>query len=117
MPDIGAAFIAHSRRYLREELAPRIRTVVEQLTDEEIWWRPNPASNSIGNLILHLSGNVQQWIVSGVGGFPDTRQRQSEFDATGPIPAPELLAQLDRTLNDADAALGPAPRDEDDPGA
>jgi uncharacterized damage-inducible protein DinB len=105
MSEIGTAFIEHSRRYLRSELAPRLRQAVEKLPDEAVWWRPNPASNSIGNLILHLSGNVRQWIVSGVGGAPDTRARQSEFDASGAATASELLEQLENTLRDADAAL------------
>ena len=61
------AMIALSRRYLREYLT-KIRLAVSVLDDEIVWARPNDASNSIGNLMLHLSGNARQWIVSGIGG-------------------------------------------------
>ena len=56
-----------------------------------MWWRPNEASNSIGNLLLHLWGNVTQWIIGGVGGRPYERHRQQEFDERTHIPAKELL--------------------------
>ena len=70
----------------------------EQLTDEQIWWRPNEASNSIGNLILHLTGNVTQWIIGGVGNQPVVRDRQKEFDERSVISGSELLAKLEQTL-------------------
>ena len=72
----------------------RIAHCVAQLTDEQVWSRPRPDMNSIGNLVLHLTGNVRQLIVTGVGGVPDTRERQAEFDARGPIPSEELLGKL-----------------------
>jgi uncharacterized damage-inducible protein DinB len=78
---------------------------LEKLTDENIWWRPNAESNSIGNLILHLAGNANQWIVSGVGGAPDLRQRQEEFDArTGPARS-DLQSTLRQTIDDVDNVL------------
>jgi len=104
-PDFPAAFLAHSRAYLVDDYLPRIRICVEQLGDEDLWWRPGPASNSVGNLMLHLAGNVRQWIVSGVGGAADTRQRQSEFDERGPLPRQELLARLGAAVDDAAAVL------------
>ena len=76
--EIGRAFIQRSLAYLVGEYFPKIRRCVEGLTDEDIWWRPNPASNSIGNLILHLAGNVRQWVVSGIGGAPDERKRAAQ---------------------------------------
>jgi uncharacterized damage-inducible protein DinB len=99
--DHGSAFIALSSTFLREEFLPRIRAAVERLTDDQVWWRPNEASNSIGNLMLHLSGNVTQWIVGGVGGQPVTRDRQREFDERTPIPRSELLAALSRAVESA----------------
>jgi len=77
----GAAFLRHARFRLRGDYQVKITAAVTELTDEQIWWRPNDASNSVGNLILHLCGNARQWIVSGVGGAPDTRDRASEFAA------------------------------------
>jgi Protein of unknown function (DUF1572) len=82
---------------LCDELAAalgRIAHCVGQLTDDQVWSRPAPPMNSIGNLMLHLAGNVRQLIAAGVGGEPDIRDRQSEFDARGPIPADELLGKL-----------------------
>jgi len=64
MTDVPQAFIAQSRRLLTESYLPRIEQCVEGLSDEQLWWRANSASNSIGNLCLHLNGNVRQWIVS-----------------------------------------------------
>ena len=76
-----------AKRFLSEAQAtfdrylPRIAQSLAQLTDEEIWWRPNAASNSVGNIVLHLSGNIRQWIISGFGGVPDIRERDKEFSA------------------------------------
>lgn len=103
--DIAQSFIDESRRYLSEEYLPKIRACLEQLSSDAIWWRANEESNSIGNLVLHLAGNVRQWIASGVGGAPDTRERQREFSRRDPIDAAELLATLTAAVRDADAAL------------
>jgi len=103
--DTAAAMIALSRRYLREYLT-KIRLSVSVLVDRVIWARPNEASNSIGNLMLHLAGNARQWIVSGVGGAVDVRDRQSEFDHRSPIPVSELIDRLEQTIIDVDRVLG-----------
>lgn len=86
----------------------RIKHCVEQLSDEQLWWRPQPAMNSIGNLVLHLSGNVRQWIVSGIGGAADDRDRPAEFAEQGPIDRVELLARLDRAVAESKSALADA---------
>jgi uncharacterized damage-inducible protein DinB len=104
--NLGQAFLDESRRYLLQEYAVKIRLCLEELSDEDLWWRPNEHANSIGNLLLHLAGNVRQWIVSGVGGAPDTRHRQAEFDERGPVPRAEVLRRLDAALHDADRVLG-----------
>jgi uncharacterized damage-inducible protein DinB len=80
---------------------PRIIRCIEQLSDDEIWWRPNSASNSVGNIVLHLSGNVRQWIISGLGGAPDVRDRDKEFSQQGPIPRAKLKARLTGTVREA----------------
>lgn len=103
--DIGAAFLTQSREYLTAHYLPKILAAVEQLSDEDLWWRPNEAANSVGNLMLHLSGNVRQWIVSGVGGAPDHRERSREFDRRDPLPRTELLETLRATVAEADAVL------------
>ena len=98
-------FIRQSREYLRDDFRPRIRKCLEALSDEDIWWRPNEASNSIGNLILHLCGNARQWIVAGVGRAPDIRRRQEEFDRRDAVPRDELVTNLESTLTLVDQAL------------
>ena len=105
MDEISATFIEESRSYLKTAYLPRIERCLEQLSDEKIWWRPNEESNSIGNLLLHLSGNVRQWITCGIGGAVDARVRQQEFDERRVLPRAELLERLKETLADADAAL------------
>src|SRR5919112_5003220 len=81
MSETGRAFIEEARRLLREDYLPKIERCLEQLDDAQIWWRPNAQSNSVGNLLLHLAGNARQWVVCGVGGGRDARERQAEFDA------------------------------------
>ena len=85
------------RRLLSESL-PRIRKCLAQLSEEEIWHRPNAQTPSIGNLVLHLNGNVRQWVLSTLGGQKDTRQRQLEFDEMGPLPTSKILSDLESTL-------------------
>ena len=103
MPD--HTFLERSRYYLAYEYPTKIRLAVGSLTDDVIWQRPNAESNSIGNLLLHLSGNIRQWIVAGVGGIPGDRDRASEFSAQGGYRGKELIDLLDSAARDADAVL------------
>ena len=105
MMDTGEAFIAHSRALLKSDYLPKIERCLEQLNDADMWWRADAGSNSIGNLLLHLSGNVRQWIVSGVGSAPDLRERQAEFDAHAGLGRAGLLERLKGTLDEVDAVL------------
>ena len=103
--ETGAAFLAQSREYLTAHYLPKITDAIERLSEADLWWRPNNASNSIGNLMLHLAGNIRQWIVSGVGGAPDSRDRASEFARREPLPRDELLAILTEAVLEADAVI------------
>jgi uncharacterized damage-inducible protein DinB len=103
--EVSLAFIGKARSLLMADYLPKIERCLEKLTDEEIWWRSSEESNSIGNLILHLCGNVRQWIVCGLGGAPDTRQRQMEFDERNVISSSDLLSRLRQTLAEVDEAL------------
>lgn len=98
-------FIAEARRHLMQEYLPWLRACLTTLNDEDIWWRPNEKSNSIGNLILHLCGNIRQWIVHGVGGAADERNRPTEFAAREPFSKAELLQKLEATLVEVDSVL------------
>jgi uncharacterized damage-inducible protein DinB len=91
-------FLRATREMLLEQSWPRLRTCVESLTDEQIWWRPNPSSNSIGNLVLHLNGNVTQWIVVSFTRSGDHRDRPAEFSRTEGISREELLQTLAATM-------------------
>lgn len=94
-------FLANSQDILAKQNLPRIVKCLQQLSEEEIWWRPNPASNSVGNLVLHLCGNVRQWIISGLGGEKDRRERDREFAEQGPVAREVLITQLRRTVREA----------------
>jgi hypothetical protein len=83
----------------------RIEHCLGQLNDEQLWWRSQPSLNSIGNLILHLCGNVRQWLVSGVGGASDVRNRPAEFAERGPIPKEELIHTLEAVVEEAKRTL------------
>jgi uncharacterized damage-inducible protein DinB len=110
--DAGQAFIERSRHYLSSDYLPKIRRCLDRLSDEEIWWRPNDASNSVGNLMLHLAGNIRQWVVSGIGKAPDVRERQTEFDERGGVSGPELLGHLEEVLTEVDGVLADLPASE-----
>jgi uncharacterized damage-inducible protein DinB len=98
-------FVERSRHYLGYEYPTKIRLAVESLSDEVIWRRSHDESNSIGNLLLHLAGNIREWIVGGVGGGSVERQRAAEFAARSGPGARELLGRLETTIRDADAVL------------
>lgn len=105
MSAVGQVFIDQSRRYLASEYLPKIRRCVDELSDEDLWWRPNGRSNSVGNLILHLAGNIRQWVVHGIGGGADVRERHEEFDAEGEVGRGEFLERLEKTVRDVDGVL------------
>ncbi len=89
-----------------EQLWSRIRDCLAKLSTDEIWARGHENENAIGNLVLHLNGNVRQWIISGVGGAPDTRARDAEFAARGGVEIAELRERLDATVREAIAVIG-----------
>jgi hypothetical protein len=103
--DLTVLFLEHSRRKLLGEYWPRLRSSVESLTEDQVWSRPNASSNSIGNLILHLNGNVYQWLVASFNRLEDTRNRPAEFAETGSVPVSELLARLGKTIKGAGEVL------------
>ncbi len=88
------------------QLSTRIVDCLGRLSDEQIWVRGNENQNAIGNLVLHLCGNVRQWILSGVGGQPDVRERDAEFAARGSLSGSELAARLESTMAEALAVIG-----------
>jgi uncharacterized damage-inducible protein DinB len=98
-------FLELSRSKLLDQYWPRLRSSVESLTEEQVWWRPNEASNSIGNLLLHLNGNVRQWLIASFGRLEDTRDRPAEFAERRAIVPAALLQKLGVTLHEASGVL------------
>jgi len=101
---IDRIFIDYSIKKLRQQ-ASRIQDCLAQLDDGKIWLRGSDAENAIGNLVLHLSGNVRQWIVSGIGGAGDIRVRDREFSTRGDVSKTELSERLSQTVDEAAKAL------------
>jgi len=104
MSSCAEPFINQSTSLLSEYLS-KLTTSLATITKDDVWWRPNEASNSIGNLLLHLRGNVTQWIIGGVGRRPFQRVRPEEFSARDGATAEELLAQLTATVQEARAII------------
>ena len=100
-----AAAVGAAAAHELESALDRIKHCLGQLGDEQVWQRSQPSLNSIGNLILHLCGNLRQWIVAGVGGAPDVRNRPAEFAERGPISKEELLCSLEAVVEEAKRVL------------
>lgn len=110
--DLATAFLARSRQYLRTEYPTKLRAAVKALPSDALWWRANAASNSVGNLLLHLSGNVRQWLIGGVGRIPVERNRAGEFAARAGADAETLIVDLETVLTEVDAILARLTPDE-----
>jgi hypothetical protein len=105
---LGESYLAEAREQLAKA-ARIIRHCLGQLNDEQLGWRPQETMNSVGNLVLHLCGNVRQWIVSGVGDKPDVRDRPAEFSERGPFARDDLIRHLNEVLAETDAVLRSVP--------
>jgi uncharacterized damage-inducible protein DinB len=105
MTDLAHRFLTDSRDFLMRDYLPKIERCVAQLTDEQIWARSNDASNSIGNLLLHLAGSSRYWAAEVIAGEPTGRVRQMEFDRREAIPAETLLAELRAAVQEVDRRL------------
>ncbi len=103
--ELGARFLERTRHYLCVEYPAKIVPALHSMPADKLWWRPNEQSNSAGNLALHLMGNVRQWVVSGVGGAPDSRTRDAEFAARDGADSASLVRLLHSTIADVDAVL------------
>ncbi|MGC2661833.1 MAG: DinB family protein [Bryobacteraceae bacterium] len=102
--EITSLFVTHSVKSLRK-MNGHIASCVARLTDDQIWARGASHENSIGNLALHLCGNVRQWIGSGVGAEPDIREREKEFSTQGGLSRADLLSRLNGTVDHAAAII------------
>ncbi len=105
MSSAAAIFLSRSRYWLTKEYPIKLRHCVNALPRDAVWARPNESSNSIGNLLVHLTGNVTEWILGGVGGQTISRNRAREFAQKDGRDGPALLADLDAILLKADSVL------------
>ncbi len=98
-------FLDRSRYYLTHEYPVKIRHALREVPGTAVWRRENDSSNSIGNLLVHLTGNIRQWIVGGLGGLPVERDRASEFARCDGPDSEILMLGLESVIRDADSVL------------
>lgn len=103
--EVGKAFLLQAGSHLNEDFMPKIEKCLDVLSEEDVWWRAHETNNSVGNLLLHLSGNVRQWIVSGIGGKPDNRHRSLEFSERNAIPKMIVWSKLQDSVAEATQVL------------
>jgi hypothetical protein len=97
--------LAALRSRITKILPTQIRTCIEELGDEQLWWRGNDESNSIGNLVLHVSGSMRHYLSRSIGHLDYQRDRPAEFAQRGPIPREELLAIFDGAISEVSSVL------------
>lgn len=102
---IAELFVKEALFRLQEEYLPRIHKALAALKKEDLWWRPHGDTTSIGSLLRHLRGNIGQWVVSGLGGKDDSRDRKAEFAGAPEQDAAALMEDLEATLAEACAVI------------
>ena len=105
---VGVLFLRHSTAKL-EQMTGFLRSCLDQLNDSQIWERHEAHENTVGNLVLHLCGNMRQWIMHGVGGAADVRVRDREFDSDGGMTGKELIALFESTVAEARSVIDSLP--------
>jgi len=106
--EIGALFLKTSSAKL-EQMTGYLTTCLQKLSDEQAWERHGAHENAVGNLVLHLAGNMRQWIMHGVGGASDVRVRDAEFSEAGGLTATQLAAHFQSTVQEARAIIDSLP--------
>jgi uncharacterized damage-inducible protein DinB len=93
-------FLNESVKYLNSYME-RLQLACKELSQEQIWWRPHERALSIGTSLLHLNGNITQWILSNLGTWHDSRNRAAEFDYSNHKSKEVLFAELESTVKEA----------------
>ena len=106
--EIAANFLDFSCRRL-DMVAANMKTCLGKLTDEQIWQRGGPHENAVGNIVLHLCGNIRQWAIHGVGGAKDIRVREAEFSADGGLSGTELSERFAAIIAEARHVIATLP--------
>jgi uncharacterized damage-inducible protein DinB len=107
---VADEFIDASRVFLRQDFLPKLLHCLNAMSDDQIWWRPNEQSNSVGNLVLHLRGNLKQWIVASLGGQEFRRERDAEFATRERISRAELISGIEAAVAEVESVLLNFPR-------
>ena len=105
MDDVSRTFLDDSRAFLTRDYMPKIERCVSRLTEEQVWSRDDAASNSIGHLLLHLTGSTRYWAIEVIGGSSIGRVRQREFDPPASVPPDRLMADLRAVVEEVDQLL------------
>lgn len=87
------------------QAAGRIGVCLEKLSEEQVWAKGSANENAVGNLVVHVCGNISQWLISGIGGVPNTRDRDAEFARRGGFSIQELQLLLQRTVDEGMAVI------------
>ncbi|MHB1021943.1 MAG: DinB family protein [Acidobacteriaceae bacterium] len=108
--DIAALFLDYSTRKL-DEMTASLDACFSKLTEEQIWQRSAAYENTIGNLVLHLCGNMRQWVLHGVGGAQDVRTRDLEFSTSGGYTRQQLLDLFHSTVAEVKQVIAAVPHE------
>lgn len=103
--DLSNVALEALRGRITRILPAQIRACLEELTEEQLWWRPNEQTNSVGNLVLHVSGSMRHYLSRGVGGLEYERDRPAEFAERGPLTKERLLLTFDESISQATQTL------------
>jgi uncharacterized damage-inducible protein DinB len=116
IPAMNEVLLDALRTRITRVFPAQVRGAVESLTDEQIWWRPNEQSNSIGNIVLHLTGSLDHYLNRNFGGYDYNRDRAAEFAERRTIPKDELLQSFDAMVARAERTFdGLTPERLEDP--
>ena len=102
---VPAEFIEASCVFLKSDFLPKLLHCLDAMSEEQIWWRPNEQSNSVGNLVLHLRGNLKQWIAVPLGGGKFRRDRDAEFATRERVPKSQLIADIQAAVVEVETVL------------
>jgi uncharacterized damage-inducible protein DinB len=103
--DLSEVALEALRKRITKVLPAQIKECVEQLDEDQLWWRPNEQANSVGNLVLHVSGSTRHYLSRSIGGIQYERDRPAEFAERGPVPKEQLLSIFDETIAQATQVL------------
>jgi len=104
-PELGRALLDEARERLVKGFPAQVAACVSLLADDQIWWRANEGSNSVGNLVLHVCGSSRHFLGRGLGGSDYRRDRPHEFAERGPLPKDHLLQLIRETAEETARVL------------